>query len=344
LLTVAEDDTTNPPAVLHLLIDTSTWLDLAKRRDGRRLIRPLQSFVEDGHVELFVPQIILVEFERNRESVKRTMTSGLTERIKAFRKELTAYAEMDYRDQELRLFDQWSYQVSLSAAMTTRNFEDIATLLAAGRRLEPTSDERDRVVARALAKTAPCHRQRNSVADALLIELYATAIGNAGPGDTYAFVTSNSEDFSTANGDKRQPHEDLADAFVPDQSTYWLGVEGLEDCLRNEFGDYLDELIHEFDFPDDLRGLDEILAAEKEMFDKVWYERSVRHDRESIADSKQDELENHRRVAGPARERIEKTYGAENLSPPDNFDIGMLNGKLSALRWVLGSEWDFLDT
>ena len=27
-----------------------------------------------------------------------------------------------------------------------------------------------------------------------------------------------------------------------------------------------------------------------------------------------------------------------------NFEWGMWNGKLSTLRWVLGSEWDFLDT
>jgi PIN domain len=340
---MAERDGTDPP-VLRLLIDTSTWLDLAKSRDGRRLVRPLQRFVEDGHIKLLVPQVVLDEFDRNRDSVKKTMTTSLTERIKAFRKELAAYAEMDYRDQELRLFDQWSYQVSLSAAMTTRNFEDIATLLAAGKRLEPTSDERDRVVARALAKTAPCHRQRNSVADALLIEMYTTAIGSAGPVDTYAFVTSNSDDFSSAQGDKRQPHEDLADAFEAEYSTYCLGVEGLEKCLRDEFGDYLDELIHEFDFPDDLRGLDEILAAEKELFDKVWYERSMRHDRELIAEGKRDVLEEHQRIAAAGRERVEKTYGVENLGPFDAFDLGMLNGKLSALRWVLGSEWDFLDT
>lgn len=32
------------------------------------------------------------------------------------------------------------------------------------------------------------------------------------------------------------------------------------------------------------------------------------------------------------------------LGPYTDFELGMLNGKLSALRWVQGSEWDFHDT
>ncbi len=32
------------------------------------------------------------------------------------------------------------------------------------------------------------------------------------------------------------------------------------------------------------------------------------------------------------------------LGPYTDFELGMLNGKLSTLRWVLGSERDFLDT
>lgn len=334
-----------PAAVLHLFVDTSTWLDLAKRRDGQRLIRPIEEFVEDDHLQLLVPQVVIDEFERNRENVEKMMTTSLTERFRAIRQELAAYADMDYRNEELRLFDKWAHQVTLSGALTTRNFEDIRALLESGKRIEPSADDRERVVSRALAKSAPFHRQRNSVADALLIEMYSTALAGAGPGDSHAFVTSNSNDFSATQGDRRQPHEDFAEIFGVEQSTYWLGVEGLEECLRGEFGDYLDELIAEMWFPDDPRGLDEILDAEQEMFDKVWYERSMRHDRDLVAEGKMEDLEGHQRVARKARERIEATYcGDEHLDPRDAFEVGMLNGKLSALRWVLGNEWDFLDT
>ncbi len=36
--------------------------------------------------------------------------------------------------------------------------------------------------------------------------------------------------------------------------------------------------------------------------------------------------------------------GKDNLGPYTDFEWGMINGKLSALRWVLGDEWDMLDT
>lgn len=79
----------------------------------------------------------------------------------------------------------------LIGAMTTRNFDDIADLLRTGRELEPTDVERGRVVQRGLDKQVPFHRPRNSVADALLIELYATAVRGADLSvEPHAFVTS----------------------------------------------------------------------------------------------------------------------------------------------------------
>jgi hypothetical protein len=48
-------------------------------------------------------------------------------------------------------------------------------------------------------------------------------------------------------------------------------------------------------------------------------------------------------VTGERGIRLRRYGGRDNLVY-DDFEWGMINGKLSALRWVLGDEWDFLDT
>lgn len=50
------------------------------------------------------------------------------------------------------------------------------------------------------------------------------------------------------------------------------------------------------------------------------------------------------------RERVEAEYGRDELWKPigsgheEAWQYGYISGKLATLRWVLGSEWDFLDT
>jgi hypothetical protein len=84
-----------------------------------------------------------------------------------------------------------------------------------------------------------------------------------------------------------------------------------------------------------MRTRDNIEAAAEEFCDKVWYDRQqLLYNRHKI-----------RRTDGEDVARcIEDKYGKANLGPYDDFEWGMINGKLSALRWVLGDEWDMLDT
>lgn len=89
-----------------------------------------------------------------------------------------------------------------------------------------------------------------------------------------------------------------------------------------------------------------ILKAYNELWDKVWWNRL------------QAWLEMIKLVAQPltktqvpilkkamqAAKRIEKKYGAKNLGW-DDFNWGLMSGRMSALAWVLGAEWDVsLDT
>jgi hypothetical protein len=108
------------------------------------------------------------------------------------------------------------------------------------------------------------------------------------------------------------------------------------------------------------RRLSEIMEAEHLLFRQVWYNRhwNLRSGVESgeVKIITHDEFKKlkgyHPEVvvdeiwegALAAAKRTEDEVGMENLGPWDDFEWGMLNGKLSALRWVMGDEWDFLDT
>ena len=92
-----------------------------------------------------------------------------------------------------------------------------------------------------------------------------------------------------------------------------------------------------------MRSKEKILKAEEEYFDKIWYNRHLSLAREIELGLTTVDNEIWCRAL-EARKRIEKKYGKENLLPCNEFEWGMMNGKLSALRWILGNEWDFLDT
>jgi hypothetical protein len=95
-----------------------------------------------------------------------------------------------------------------------------------------------------------------------------------------------------------------------------------------------------------IRSARTILRAEEEYFHRVWYSRHlVWMDRLEKGDVKADPADPQLlKLARQAAKGVREVYGKRGLVPRNDFELGMLNGKLSALRWVLGAEWDFLDT
>lgn len=103
-------------------------------------------------------------------------------------------------------------------------------------------------------------------------------------------------------------------------------------------------LLRKFDLTDSpIRSIRQILKAEGELFHKRWYDRHVMLAERVKEGRDRVDPQIWRDARGAAR-KIEKKYGKKNLGPWSDFEWGMLAGKHSAIRWVLGDEWDMLDT
>ena len=134
----------------------------------------LRENVRWGNLKLLVPTLVIDEFELNRPRIEASMTASVTERFRQLRRDFDEFGGEEHQT-AIDALENLGHQVPLIGAMTTRNFDELLELLGAGEPLEVTDEHRRRAVQRGLDKRAPFHRSRNSVADAILARVYATA-------------------------------------------------------------------------------------------------------------------------------------------------------------------------
>ncbi|PTP82967.1 hypothetical protein CWO03_20220 [Vibrio splendidus] len=332
----------------YLFIDTCIWLNLAKSKNQYALIEALEQLVESDEVTIVVPDLVKVEFERNRDRVLESTRQQVGTEFRKVKQIVKAYGG-DCKNEALAELNDISSRLPILSEVTGHMSTRIQALMDKSFQLEITQDVKLKAVERGLNKLAPFHRQKNSVADAVLIEaFYKFKVSQEG--ESFHFITDNHTDFSSQK-DKRDPHPDFEEIFNGETS-YHLDLVGAIQLIAP---DLLEQLKAELDWiEDDTRGLNDILSAIEEFTEKVWYNRHMNNmyhieqgEIEIIPEGEQRYGSNviHEDVWKRAKEsaaRVKSNY--EDTGPWTDFEWGMLNGKLSALRWVLGEEWDMLDT
>lgn len=340
-----------------LLIDTCVWLDLAKDHRELPVITALEELLKSGDVKLIVPEIVATEFARNRERVAEEARTSFKTHIRLAREAVNRYGPQDTKNATLAALNDVDHEIHSRGDAVSGTMQRIDAMLSAAERYPLSDDIKRRVVERALSQSPPYHRAKNSVGDAIILETYIEHMAaHTGPNDGFTFVTHNTKDFSEPAGDKRLPHPDLASIFDGAKSAY---ATTLSEVIRDLDPELLDEVDLELNYEDEPRRLAEILEAEHLLFRQIWYNRhwnlriAIEEGRHSVVPKSEYSTTPYRHDqtldtvwegALAAAKRTEDEVGKENLGPWDDFEWGMLNGKLSALRWILGYEWDMLDT
>ena len=136
---------------------------------------------------------------------------------------------------------------------------------------------------------------------------------------------------------RENPQDDFEYGFRLGKLQALIWVEG------GEWGS-VDDLFRDDDCPYVIRRSRERIFAEQEMIrEKVWWNRHqnwlwcISNGTDGIG------CEKVFAAAKKSARRIERKYGKKNLGWSD-YEWGIINGQLSALRWILGFDWDMLDT
>ncbi|WP_240349684.1 PIN domain-containing protein [Pseudomonas putida] len=313
------------------------------------MILALEHLVEKGVVKLLVPDLVLSEYERNKDRVIDATRKRLTAECKVVRDILNSFGG-DQKKTAIDAIDDVNHRLPLLAEANLITMRRVQQLFQAAIHVPVSDASKLKAAERALAKKAPFHKQKNSLADAVLLETFDEF--RQTQGDEYEslrFITANVSDFSAE--DHRKPHIDFAEIFDDERTKFFSTV-------APALGDLFDidefKTDHGWAWEDQTRGLQEILETMDELVDKVWYNRHML--RAALIEEGRIKLipagtkhranfEIHEDIwagALASANSVKDRYA--ELGPWTDFEWGMINGKLSALRWVLGDHWDNLDT
>ena len=341
----------------NILIDTCVWLDVAKDYQQQAILAALEELIRQGSIALIVPRIVIDEFTRNKARIIEESGRSLSSTLKRVKEAVEKFGDPRKKNAVLRQLNDVDHRLPTLGEAAVETVGRIEKLFAHTPVIEISDAVKLRAAQRAIDKRAPFHRQRNGIDDAILIEAYGDAVGaKATPGTRFAFVTHNVKDFSHPNANNKLPHPDIAGYFSRVRSLYFITLgEALRRVRPAQFAD----LMIEQEWVEEPRRLTEIVDAIGELIDKVWYNRhqvtreKIESGETKIVEKETFPIKDHAdrpiqrdiwEGALKSAAKVEKKYGLDNLGPWDDFEWGMINGKLSALRWVLGEEWDSLYT
>lgn len=352
-----ERERRGPTLKLHILIDTCVWLDMAKDHRQLPLLDALFAMTEADEIVLVLPEIVVEEFARNRAKVLAASKASLSSHFKRVKDAIVQFAPEEGRQATLQQLNEVDHKIATGGGAVNEAFDLIENIFKTTATIPTTESLKARAAERAISKIAPFHRHVNSIGDAIIFESYIDALAEREGDDVFAFVTHNTQDFSQKGADTRLPHADLAAHFDGLHSRY---LTTLGPLLNEYASDLIEEITFDREYSQESRALSELLVEEHKLTQQIWYNRkwsiiarveSGEWKRVPKEEWEQAAPEERRNMIVDtiwdgmlaAMAKAEEEFPDE-LGPWDDFEWGMLNGKLSAIRWMLGDEWDMLDT
>ena len=310
----------------RLLIDTNVWIDLAGNSNERPPL-VIEGLLREKKARLFVPSIVTKEFEAKREGTERVAAQRAASAFSSAKAVVDLLGNSEDKKRVRELLTDFGQKYPLVGEVPKFYVKRVQALIAAGEQFEPSDSVKVRAATRAMEKRAPVHTSKNSINDAVLIEMYADMVRDTPDSEHCLFVSKNHHDFSTVGESHKTPHPDIVEHFPYPRSQYFIN---LPDALEEIAPEELEEANYQASGLPEPRTFSEISEAIDVLWDQIWYNRRKAHE-EKIADGRIKLVEKTTELADmfdltteskevwtmaqEAAKRVEAKRGVENLGP-----------------------------
>ncbi|CAL4869714.1 hypothetical protein MMA231_04006 (plasmid) [Asticcacaulis sp. MM231] len=157
---------------LHLLIDTSVWLDIVQDARQFAILEMLTAMIEAERLTLILPQIVVDEFNSNRDRVIAESRKSIKSHFRPVRQAIAQFGAKEDRDALIQKLNEIDHLIGYTEQSVNEALYTIDETFGDTDCIGITDEVKRRAADRAITKSAPFHRQRNSMADAILLKSY----------------------------------------------------------------------------------------------------------------------------------------------------------------------------
>ncbi len=196
----------------YLFLDTCVLLNLATDVKLYEVVVKLLELSDNGQIKVIVSDVVKKELTDHKGTIVTKRIASYTGHLKNIKNlyELFSQDTVDLLKKEIQSVQE---NLPKMGEILTKNLNELVKLIDKSTEVPYTEKHKNNVIERAINKTFPFHRNKNSIKDALISEAFIEFIQNL-PADCEKiyFITDNTEDFSDISN-RTIPHPDWASNF-----------------------------------------------------------------------------------------------------------------------------------
>ena len=152
----------------------------------------LENLITAELIKLVIPSLVIDEYDRNKDDVADKTRKRLSQEFKQVKSVINEFGG-DEKDKAIEILNDVNARLPLLSEANYGTISRVETLIKESIQIPVSDTAKLAAVQRALEKKAPFHLSKNSVADAIIIEIFSEYIScNDSEESEFTFITTPS--------------------------------------------------------------------------------------------------------------------------------------------------------